>query len=791
MSIYCSLVLTFVIYIFCPLIPDLLNFFIEGPTNPTWHLEMRDFKASETQYDYCCDAWKVIDVNDGLINEAAAEVQSQCVVPNTSRANIALPKVLIGFGSETGNSEATAMSLARRLKICKPIILSLDAIAETELLVSGNITHFFVVCSTFGAGEPPSNATKFFERASSEYNLKNDLKYAVLALGSSLYPDFCKAGLDIDEMLSESGATSLIDVTKVDDVDANKATIPTWQKLVERLILPISLKLQLQNGGDNSEDKVTYKMKWHGDEYDDKIELSTYTIDSREASFLVKENTELFRGGISSTRSTRHIVLEDSSKNLSYTTGDHLAVKPINSLAMVTRFCSCFSHELETSAARSGYYKSSSRPSAKNTTSLTTSSSNESVRSNVLLSSSVIWLVEQPFYIERIEKEHTSLHRANHLTNKTLSEALQLYIDFSLEHKSYVVDLLSMLVGRVKELSEQKSQEAQSFQLLAENVISQFIEYESDKELKRLMAQYPTIVHLLEKYQSLFCSSLEGADPIVTIADILVLAPQLKRRYYSISSSSLTSPSEVSITVGVLNVKNEMNTSIRGVCSNYLADVKPDTYILASIVESTFRAPPRWSCPVIMIATGTGLAPFMGFMGDRMLSMPRYNDSNSGEWHLYFGCRNDAEVLYLDKLRSMETEGAIKLHLAQSRQVGRVKKYVQNKLMENGMEIARLLLSEAGTHFYICGDVKIAKLCNEACIDILREYGNMSKLAAMHHVMTMRLDGRWQLDVWGQGDAFADQDITNHKSLRNMTRKTASTVWNDKFLRRNSMTMAS
>ena len=93
------------------------------------------------------------------------------------------------------------------------------------MLASGKISHFFVVCSTFGTGEPPSNAAKFFERAASGYILKSDLKYAVLALGSSLYTDFCKAGLDIEEILSESKATSLIDVTKVDYVDANKTII--------------------------------------------------------------------------------------------------------------------------------------------------------------------------------------------------------------------------------------------------------------------------------------------------------------------------------------------------------------------------------------------------------------------------------------------------------------------------------------------------------------------------------------------------------------------------------------
>ena len=328
--------------------------------------------------------------------------------------------------------------------------------------------------------------------------------------------------------------------------------------------------------------------------------------------------------------------------------------------------------------------------------------------------------MNQPFYIERVVDKQTSLHHANHLTNKTLSEALQSEIDFSLEHNSYVVDLLSMLASRTKELSEKNLEEARSFQFLTETAITQFTDFDSDAELKLLMDQYPTIVHLLEKYKSLFCTVQKGMQPIITIADILVISPKLKRRYYSISSSSLKSPSEVTVTVGTVNIKNSMNVPIRGVCSNYLAEAKPETFVLAEIVESSFRAPPRASCPVIMIATGTGLAPFMGFLGDRKLSMSKHN-ANLGEWHLFFGCRDNAEVLYSDELRDMESAGAVKLHIAQSRQKGKPKKYVQDVLMDNARQIAKLLLSNAGTHLYICGDVKIAGLCNEACIEILQD----------------------------------------------------------------------
>ena len=55
------------------------------------------------------------------------------------------------------------------------------------------------------------------------------------------------------------------------------------------------------------------------------------------------------------TRSTRHIEL-DLPDEMSYETGDHLSVAPINSMDIVARFCKCFAHEIEKAAVKSGYY---------------------------------------------------------------------------------------------------------------------------------------------------------------------------------------------------------------------------------------------------------------------------------------------------------------------------------------------------------------------------------------------------------------------------------------------------
>ena len=100
------------------------------------------------------------------------------------------------------------------------------------------------------------------------------------------------------------------------------------------------------------------------------------------------------------------------------------------------------------------------------------------------------------------------------------------------------------------------------------------------------------------------------------------------------------------------------------------------------------------------------------------------------------------------------------LHVAQSRVS---KAYVQDKLTENGEGIAKLLLSADNAHFYICGDARMAQSCNVACVEVLQKFGGMSRIAALHHMMKMRVENRWQLDVWGNAHIPVEEN-SFHKS---------------------------
>lgn len=69
-------------------------------------------------------------------------------------------------------------------------------------------------------------------------------------------------------------------------------------------------------------------------------------------------------------------------------------------------------------------------------------------------------------------------------------------------------------------------------------------------------------------------------------------------------------------------------------------------------------------------------------------------------------------------------------------------------LRDYGPELCRLLLRD-GTHYFICGDAKVGDNCYEVCIQVLRIYGNMSKVGGVTHINRMRVENRWQFDRWG------------------------------------------
>lgn len=122
----------------------------------------------------------------------------------------------IYYASETGNAESVAYEIYERARAQGWPEATLDSIAAlTPEKLSNHRLAIFAV-STWGVGDPPSEATDFYyELESAEIDLSG-LNYAVFGLGDSDYPDFNAFAGSLDTQLSSRGAHRLLERAEAD-----------------------------------------------------------------------------------------------------------------------------------------------------------------------------------------------------------------------------------------------------------------------------------------------------------------------------------------------------------------------------------------------------------------------------------------------------------------------------------------------------------------------------------------------------------------------------------------------
>ncbi len=115
--------------------------------------------------------------------------------------------VLILYGTVTGNAELLAKKLATELRRTGITAQMCDmARCETNLLKQAACV--LMIVSTYGNGEPPDDATPFWQAVVHGNGLDlTGVKFSVLALGNTTFDHFCKCGRDFDAALERHGAT--------------------------------------------------------------------------------------------------------------------------------------------------------------------------------------------------------------------------------------------------------------------------------------------------------------------------------------------------------------------------------------------------------------------------------------------------------------------------------------------------------------------------------------------------------------------------------------------------------
>lgn len=291
--------------------------------------------------------------------------------------------------------------------------------------------------------------------------------------------------------------------------------------------------------------------------------------------------------------------------------------------------------------------------------------------------------------------------------------------------------------------------------------------------------QRRSIVDLLKDFPS--CQQ-------ITLEALLSILPPIPPRYYSVSSSPLTSQNDPPRLTVAFSVVDYMTPSLKdtvtgcelgyrrihGLATGFLEAICSPCLAISSSggpVTSTetlkifpkptkeFRLPSSLETPIVMIGPGTGIAPFMGFLAHRRaLIASTLEDSKArvGTTDVFFGCRRaDHDWLYKEEMLAMDTSGEItNLNTAFSRDVRndaatKHYKYVQHIMMNDSDCSSRLvdtILNKNG-RVYICGDGNnMAKDVQQAIADLLGPHieGQDGKV----YIDNMKEEGRFLLDIW-------------------------------------------
>ncbi|MDR2539891.1 MAG: hypothetical protein LBC45_04800 [Chlamydiales bacterium] len=253
---------------------------------------------------------------------------------------------------------------------------------------------------------------------------------------------------------------------------------------------------------------------------------------------------------------------------------------------------------------------------------------------------------------------------------------------------------------------------------------------------KELLAQYLTQTDLIDFLKTYDATNI----PLEKFCENL--SPLLPR-FYSIASSQLAHPHCLELTVVLVEYKKN-NRIQYGTGSHFLCNLAKlkETKLAVYIQPTTdFTLPEDPTAPMIMVGPGSGVAPFRGFIQERILK------GHIGKNWLFFGERNRKyDFFYQDFWEHLVATKKLHLDLAFSRDQEH-KVYVQHKLLMQAQEIWHWL--QEGSYFYLCGDAKqMSKNVEEALGQIICSQGQMSQEESLCYIKALKKQKRYVKEVY-------------------------------------------
>ncbi|KAI0014434.1 NADPH-cytochrome P450 reductase [Xylariaceae sp. FL0662B] len=626
---------------------------------------------------------------------------------------------IIFYGSQTGTAEDYASRLAKEGKSrfgLETMVADLEDYDYDNLdaVPSDKIVVF--VLATYGEGEPTDNAVDFYEFITGEdvsFSESADpplgnLNYIAFGLGNNTYEHYNSMVRNVDKALQKLGAHRIGAAGEGDDgagtmeEDFLAWKDPMWVALQEKMGLEEREAVYEPIFGIIERDGLTKDSPevYLGEPNKMHLEGAAKGPFNAHNPYIapIAESKELFSV---KDRNCLHMEVDISGSNLTYQTGDHIAIWPTNPGQEVDEFISILTLDDKRDTVIS---VKALEPTAK-----------------VPFPTPTTFDAIIRYHLEicaPVSRQFLGTLAAFAPDDDTKAEMAKLGSD-----KDYFHDKISKnnynIARALGIVSNGKKWSNIPFSAFIEGLTKLQPRYYSISSSSLVQSKKISVTAVVEN------QLIPGrADPFRGVTTNYLLALKQKQ-------NGDPNPEAFGLTYELLGPRNKYD----------------GIHVPVHVRHSNFKLPSDPSKPVILIGPGTGVAPFRGFVQER--AEQARQGQNVGRTLLFFGCRRENED-FMYKSEWEESKKALgdnfELITAFSRE-GPKKVYVQHRLKERAQEVNELLQKKA--YFYVCGDAaNMAREVNTMLAQILAEQRGISEAKAEEIVKNMRAANQYQEDVW-------------------------------------------
>ena len=281
----------------------------------------------------------------------------------------------------------------------------------------------------------------------------------------------------------------------------------------------------------------------------------------------------------------------------------------------------------------------------------------------------------------------------------TLKEAMSEFIDLSCHINK---NILSKLINYLTDDNQK-------------NKVNEIIN--DEKKLSEFLSKNYNIAEFIKEFNSLK----------LTLQGLCEIFPIISPRYYSCCSSYKKNNNIIEIIITLVSFKGPTGEIKYGMTSNYINELfksksfqSNDEYVKISFKDTEFKFPFHLQTPMLMIGTGSGIAPFISFLQE-FESIKNNNTNMNFETYLIFGSMNkNNDFIFEKELEEFKQKGALKEYFTAFSRDQDKKFYVQDALEKNfDKEKIENLIIKRMMHIYVCGSVRMGNSVKEKLKELL------------------------------------------------------------------------